>query len=217
MHELVPLTASQRTQLYLYSNRNIAGSALGLAGLSLFFAGVIGTGWPLIVGGLYAAGVIGWPRNKFAEAAKQAQLSGVELAEWMARLVKAVAKGLPANALATLQSIQETLDELLPRLEGLRISGALSQQHAFTVQETLRRYLPDMLSSYLKLPPVFAKMQPLKDGRTAAQTLAEQLQLLDKSLKDISRDAFAGDAESLVISERFLREKFDSKPAFQLA
>ncbi len=210
-------TRLQRVQLYLYSNRNIAGSALGLSGLALLFTGIIGTGWPLIVAGLYAAGAIGWPSNPLAEIAEQAEVSAEALSQHLARLVKAVAAGLPARALELLHGIQDTLEELLPRLKELRDSGALSHQNAFTVQETLRRYLPDMLSGYLKLPPAFAKMQPLKNGRTAAQTLTEQLELLDSALKEISHEAFAGDAESLINSGRFLREKFDAKSAFELA
>jgi hypothetical protein len=58
-------------------------------------------------------------------------------------------------------------------------------------------------------------MQPLSDGRTAAQTLFDQLSVLDTSLKEISKSAFAGDAEMLVTNGQFLQDKFSEKLAFR--
>ena len=58
-------------------------------------------------------------------------------------------------------------------------------------------------------------MQPLADGRTASQTLLDQLQVLDNSLKDVSRSAFAGDAETLVTNGQFLQNRFSEKLAFR--
>lgn len=43
---------------YLASTRNIAGMAFALAGVAGVLVGVIGTGWPAIVGGLYCLGVL---------------------------------------------------------------------------------------------------------------------------------------------------------------
>ena len=49
-------TSRQRLLRYLYSNKNLVGSAGGLVGLGLFFTGVVGELWPLVVAGLYGAG-----------------------------------------------------------------------------------------------------------------------------------------------------------------
>ncbi len=202
---------------FLYSPRNIAGCCLAFVGLVLLFTGVIGTGWPLIVAGLYAAGVLGWPRKPIVETeAPSVEVAVETLAEQLQRLVNEVSTRLPDAAQASLQSIQTTLTDLLPRLRELEVSGALSVESAFTVEETLRRYLPEMLTSYLKLPPAFARSQPLKDKRTATQILVDQLQMLDASLKQIAQGAFAGDAEALVNSGRFLERKLRAKSAFEL-
>jgi len=48
------MTRKQRILLFLYSTPNIVGSLLGILGLALFFFGVIGRFWLLIVVGLYA-------------------------------------------------------------------------------------------------------------------------------------------------------------------
>jgi hypothetical protein len=43
----------------------------------------------------------------------------------------------------------------------------------------------------------------------------EQLRVLDGSLKDIAKSAFAGDAEALVSNGQFLQNKFSEKLAFR--
>ncbi|MFF4517910.1 hypothetical protein [Streptomyces mirabilis] len=43
---------------YLKSRKNLTGSACGLGGLALTFAGVAGPYWPVVVAGLYGAGAL---------------------------------------------------------------------------------------------------------------------------------------------------------------
>src|SRR5580698_7032351 len=186
-----------------------------MGGLGLFFAGVIGSYWWAIVAGLYTAGVAGWPRSKLAAMAEGTRLSTEMLAQQVRKLVDTVEQGLPKDALDCLRSIQNTLTELLPRLEQLRDRGVISGKDSFTVIETVRRYLPDTLGAYLRLPKYYAQVQTLADGRTAAQTLTDQLRLLDTSLKDVAKSAFAGDAETLVTNGQFLQNKFSEKLAFR--
>ena len=54
---------NQRVLMYLYSTKNIVGSLLALVGLVLFFAGIIGALWPVVVIGLYLIGVLVTPGN----------------------------------------------------------------------------------------------------------------------------------------------------------
>jgi hypothetical protein len=211
----VGTSKSQGLQLYLYSTRNIAGCVLALGGLGLFFGGIIHAWWLPIVAGLYGVGALGWPRNTLAETAEQAELSTEALAQQVRKLVDSVAQGLPKDCLERLRSIQGTLTELLPRLQELRDRGILSPKDSFTVVETVRRYLPETLGAYLRLPRFYAQMQALSDGRTASQTLLDQLTLLDTSLKEVARSAFAGDAEALVTNGQFLQNKFSEKLAFR--
>jgi hypothetical protein len=192
------------------------GCLLALAGLALYFTGVIHAYWGLIVGGLYLGGLIMSPRSEtLAQTAASTELSADQLAEQLRWLVDNVAKGLPVESHDCLRSIQSTLTELLPRLKQLQDRGIISSKDSFTVVETVRRYLPDTLAAYLRLPKRYAHMQPLADGRTASVTLLQQLRLLDGSLKDIARDAFTGDAEKLVINGQFLQGKFSDKLDFR--
>jgi hypothetical protein len=210
-----PLSVSQRLQLFLYSPGNIAGCILAMGGLGLFFGGVIHAYWWAVVTGLYGAGALGWPRNNLAATAERTELSTEMLAQQVRKLVDSVARGLPKDALDSLHSIQATLSELLPRLHELRDRGIISAKDSFIVVETVRRYLPDTLAAYLRLPKFYAQMQTLSDGRTASETLLDQLRVLDTSLKEVAKSAFAGDAETLVSNGQFLQNKFSEKLAFR--
>ena len=209
-----PLTFSQRLMLFLYSSNNIAGCLLALVGMALYFTGVIQAYWFLIVAGLYGAGCLGWPRSDLARTAEHAELSTELLAEQVRKLVDSVAKGLPKEALDALHTIQTTLSELLPRLHEMQDRGVISPKDSFTVIETVRRYLPDTLAAYLRLPKVYAQVQTLGDGRTAAQVLVDQLRVLDKSLQDVAKSAFSGDAEALIRNGQFLQTKFTERAVF---
>ena len=167
--------------------------------------------------GLYAAGVLAWPKSELAARAEAAELDHELLAQQVGKLIDSVAKGLPAEALALLHDIQATLTELLPNLSRLEERGVLSPRATFTVLETVRRYLPDTLSGYLRLPKLYAQVHPLGDGKTASQSLVEQLRLLDGSLKEIAVNAFAGDAEALRVNGQFLQSRFAERFAFQAA
>jgi hypothetical protein len=209
------LSMPQRLQLFLYSTGNIVGCMLALGGLGLFFLGIVHAWWWVIVAGLYGAGVLGWPRSDLAKMAEQTELTNETLAQQVRQLVDSVANGLPKDSLDRLRSIQGTLVELLPRMQELRERGIISAKDSFTVVETVRRYLPDTLGAYLRLPKFYAQMQPLSDGRTAAKTLFDQLTVLDTSLQAVAKSAFAGDAETLVTNGQFLESKFSEKLAFR--
>lgn len=206
---------AQRLRFFLYSGNHIAGCVLAIGGLGLFFGGIIDAYWWAIVAGLYAAGALGWPRNNLSATARHSELSSELLVQQVRKLVDSVASVLPREALAPLYSIQATLGELLPRLEALHDRGVISARESFTVAETVRRYLPDTLAAYLRLPRFYAHVQTLEDGKTATQSMLDQLRVLDGSLKDLAKSAFAGDAEALVSNGRFLENKFSEKPVFR--
>lgn len=50
--------ATSRLLGFLESRKNLTGSACGIAGLALTFAGVAGPYWPVVVAGLYGAGAL---------------------------------------------------------------------------------------------------------------------------------------------------------------
>lgn len=205
----------RRAILFLSGEPNIAGSVLALGGLGLYFGGVIHAYWWAIVAGLYGAGAFGWPRREPAAEAEQPALSSAILEQQVRKLVASVARALPIEALDELVHIEATLKELLPRLQYMQDHGLISAKDSFTVLETVRRYLPDTLGAYLRLPRVYAQKQPVAGQQTATQLLTSQLKMLNVSLREISSNAFSGDAEKLVSNGKFLEAKFSQGPAFR--
>lgn len=205
MGSLSPLN---RTLLYLFSMRNIAGCLFALAGLALFFTGVIGRGWWAITAGLYAAGALMFADDAAASLrARSAMLTG-NLAEQLDRLIAEVRKRIPPESLARLASIRETVAQLLPRLDQWAEAGGTEFNHAQVVRTAVTRDLPETLSNYLLLPPGFTRVARLDGGRNANTLLLEQLTLLDASLRRIAEDALRDDAEALVVHGKFLQERF---------
>jgi hypothetical protein len=62
--------------------------------------------------------------------------------------------------------------------------------------------------NYLALPSVFARLHPLREGKTAHQLLLEQLDLLDGKMREIAADLHHQNSQQLLIHGRFLEDKF---------
>ena len=195
-----------RFWLFVYSNGNIAGCLLGLAGIGLYLFGIIGRWWLPITAGLYAAGYFAAP--PVDPLRLRTEITEEMLRQALDELIGSVRKRVPAEALRLLESIRTTLDAVLPKLAELKSTRRIDDPHAFTVGETVTRYLPDALVSYVRLPPAYAAAHHLPSGKTPRQGLLEQLGLLDAKLNEIADDLFRGDAEALVLNGRFLEEKF---------
>jgi hypothetical protein len=198
----------RRITLFLYGAPNITGCLLAMGGLALLFLGVIHVYWWLIVAGLYGAGVVGWPRSELAKKVETTELSTELMTQQLRVMVDSVGKAIPPDALVELRFIEATLKELLPRLREMLERGTLTDKDAFTVEETVRRYLPDTLGAYLRLPKLYARLQNVAERQTASQLLTSQLKMLNCSLSELANHAFAGEAEKLVMNGKFLEAKF---------
>jgi hypothetical protein len=203
-----------RLWLFLYGYPNIAGAILGLLGLGLYFANIIGPGWPWIVSGLYGLGwMLAWqltPRELHLEITREA--SAAALLDELENLVRRVNKRLPREAQVLLESLRQTLAELLPRLT----DASVFSQEGHSVEKTVRDYLPATLENYLRLPPAFAHMHALKDGKTAQAMLLEQLTLLDTQMRLMLANSLRDDARALAENGYFLEQKFRPIDFFQL-
>jgi phage shock protein PspC (stress-responsive transcriptional regulator) len=147
-------------------------------------------------------------RASFRESAE----TSPELATWKEQL-RPLQDRLQGRAgpetLDALQSIEEKLAFLLERIgEG----GELFDLRPFEVRKIAFDYLPDALNQYLQLPPSMAQTQRLNAGKTAEESLNEQLTLLDTTLHDLAKSLFEKDAGGLLVHGRFLKEKFAEQP-----
>jgi hypothetical protein len=83
-----------------------------------------------------------------------------------------------------------------------------TDQVAHDVRMMATEYLPQTIGYYTNLPTAFRNMQKLQDGKTATQTLGEQIALLKSHLQAVLTSLSSNDANALLTNGRFLREKF---------
>jgi hypothetical protein len=192
----------QRILKYLYSTKNIVGSLLAIVGLVLFFTGVVGTLWPVIVIGLYVIGVLVAPGTASIDLRSGFDPDDVRKA--LDHEVHAVSGRVSADVLTKLLNIQQIILGILPR------SGALppGSPELFVVERTATDYLPTSLESYLNLPRAYATLHPVQDGKTAKQVLMDQLTLLESKMGEVADDVHRNDTDRLLANGRFLEERF---------
>jgi len=199
-----PVSLKTRVLLYLYSTRNLVGSALAICGLGLFFGAVISDWWFPIVLGLYAVGWLAAPGDKGLELRIRNEATEADLKENIEELIRGSKARLPKEAIERLQRIHDLVAELAPRL----VSGDVSLEYAISLRNAVTRDLPETVNNYLRLPKAFATFHTIENGKTCKQLLIEQLDLLSDQLSKIAENVYRNDADALVVNGRFLQEKF---------
>jgi hypothetical protein len=192
----------RRTTLYLFSTKNLVGSALGLVGLGLFFTGVVTTLWPVVVVGLYLVGALITPGSQTYDLHSGWNPGDVRKA--LATQMKTINNRVPNDVVAKVSSIQDTILDVLPRVERLPAGS----EDLYIVQRTALEYLPTALEAYLNLPKAYATLKPVEGTKTASQVLLDQLTLLDEKMHEVSDDIAKNDSDKLLANGRFLAEKF---------
>lgn len=204
------MRSNQGLLLFLYSNGNIVGSILGIIGLILFFTGIIKSFWYVIVPGLYIIGVLATPKNPTYELRFRKQASIEEVRAELENLIKTIRKRVSPDILAKVERIKESIFSILPYI----IDSDSSDHNIFIIRQTALDYLPEALQNYLNLPPAFAAMHPIRDGKTAKQLLIEQLDILEQQMKEIAQDFYTNNSQGLLIHGRFLESKFHKADLF---
>ncbi len=199
----------RRFWLWWYGTPNLVGSTLALVGLALFFAGLIKSWWYLIVPGLYAIGVLLTPVRHIELVAMDRQLAIDQAEATLERLWQQVAGRLSPPVEQRLQAVMEAVRSVLPGLNKLDPGD----RHVHEITSAATRYLPEMLESYLNLPPAYARLHPVRAGKTARDLLLEQLTLLESEMRAIAEDLYRADADRLMAHGRFLEEKFAGRRA----
>ncbi len=190
--------------LYLYSTSNIVGALLSLSGLGLYFAGVIKSFWIFIVIGLYWVGYLITPKSKTIELQLNHEFNAETLRRALDQLISKIRKRVTAEVLAKVESIKEAIVTVLPRLEEFESSA----YDIHVIRQTALDYLPEMLETYLKLPPAYARFHAVRDGKTSKDLLLEQLDILDAEMQKVVVDLHKNDTQALITHGRFLKDKF---------
>jgi len=207
----VEITRSQRIQAYLMSRRNLVGVALAVFGVALVLLGVLKTPfWILIVLALYLIGAMVTPAERGLAVDLARRYSEAEIRAELDRLTRKIRRRVPREILQKVESIKASILSILPQLMAL----PTGDKGFYTIRQTALEYLPTALDNYLKLPPTYATLHPLRNGKTARQVLGEQLDLLDREMKAMVNEFAENDMQKLLAHGRFLEQKFQQEDFF---
>jgi hypothetical protein len=198
----VTTSSGRRLLRYLYSNKNLVGSAAGLAGLGLFFTGVVGELWPVVVAGMYGIGALATPPTRSIDLRSGLDPSNLNRA--MGEQERRLRGRVPDEVLAAVGRIHGQIREVLERRHALPPGSP----DAYVVERTTLDYLPTALESYLSLPRGYANRVAVSRGRTARQVLLDQLALLEAKLGEVLEAVAKGDTDRLLAHGRFLEDRF---------
>jgi hypothetical protein len=106
----VATSRRQRLLCHLYSTKNLVGSAAGLAGLGLYFTGLVGELWP-VVGGLYGVGALATPPTRTLDL--HSGLDPANLNRAMATHERRLRGRAPADVLAAVGPVHGLVREVL--------------------------------------------------------------------------------------------------------
>lgn len=188
---------------YLGSRKNVAGSLLALGGLVLFFLGLLGPIWPLVVVALYLIGALAVPSPRRVLVGN-ASFDPELVRSALDRLVRRVENRASPDVVAKVREIQQEILGVLP----LADQFPPGSEDLFVIQRTATDYLPSALDPYLALPPAYAATRQVQGGKTPKQVLLEQLELIDWKMDEVVDAIHQRDTDRLLASGRFLEERF---------
>jgi hypothetical protein len=198
----VATSSGRRLLRYLYSNKNLVGSAAGLAGLGLYFTGVVGELWPVVVAGMYGVGALATPPTRSIDLRSGLDPSNLNRA--MGEQERRLRGRVPDEVLAAVGRIHGQIREVLDRRHALPPGSP----DAYVVERTTLDYLPTALESYLSLPRGYANRVAVSRGRTARQVLLDQLAHLEAKLGEVLEAVAKGDTDRLLAHGWFLEDRF---------
>jgi hypothetical protein len=199
---------SRRVAGYLGSTKNLVGSVCGLFGLGLYLAGAVGSYWPAVVAGLYAAGALAAPPEKVTlvleleHASAETDLLRADL-DRMVERVAAHAGRMPPPAMVRFRDTIEMVRDLLARADAL----TADPDALYEISRVIRTDLPAGFESYLNLPGWFAAGRGAGGRRTAADELSAQLGLIAEQVRQTAERVYETDAQRLRDQTRYLEER----------
>lgn len=190
-----------RVGRYLGSTKNLVGCVGGIVGLALFFTGISGPYWPLVVVGLYAVGALLAPPDKkvslvIDDTATETDRLRADL-EGLVTRVRSL--GPPQEAMTRLEEIATMLRDVLGRADLL----SASPDALYEVSRAIRTDLPTSFETYLNLPRWYA----LRHGGEASAELVTQLGLIAESVAKTAEEVYGTEAQRMRDHTAYLRDR----------
>jgi hypothetical protein len=144
------------------------------------------------------------PRTASLMVEDSAAAEAEAVRESLRRLGDRLTSGVPSEVVARVGAIRRLVIGLLDREGG----PAAGSRDLFTLLRTATDYLPAALDAYLRLPGEYATTRRLADGRTPAEVLLSQLELLEREMVEVADAVNRNDVDRLLAHGRFLADRF---------
>jgi len=144
------------------------------------------------------------PRTATLVEEDSAAVQAAAVRESLRRLGERLTGRVPPEVVVRVDAIRRLVLGLLEREEG----PAAGSHELFTLLRTATDYLPAALDAYLRLPAEYATTRRLADGRTPAEVLLSQLELLEREMIDVADAVSRNDVDRLLAHGRFLADRF---------
>ncbi|MER5204606.1 hypothetical protein [Streptomyces sp. NPDC002825] len=191
---------SSRLLRYVESRKNLTGSVCGLAGVGITLTGAAGGLWPLVVGGLYAAGALIAPPERpdtphFPGTGEQLDALRADFAALREYLAEVE---LPSAA-------REKLTGLTTLVEALLEPGWVSDpEHLHVLGRAVRQDIPEAVDTFVRTR-WWSRFTP--GAEPPEQHLERQLSVLHEETSDIADALRQAEAIRQEIHTRYLEER----------
>jgi hypothetical protein len=192
----------KRQTQFLLSNSNLAGCGAAVVVVMLYLTGMIHHYWPILAALGYGSGYISMMRP-----APKTLLEGASTTQSMEWLRTVALPKLPTEAARILSNIVEVVDEMMPRLKEMESQGLVQVQNRTMLKQTINRFLPDAITSYLKLPALYARNTKVDGQKTPTHLLIDQLNLINTHVLEIRDGLLSEEVNTLLTNGKFLQEK----------
>ena len=212
---LASSAAGARTPAHARFGLIVQSMGCTVSGVGLF-VGAIQSSWAVV--GISAAALLGlgaWTWRSY----QQQHASASELLLNLAALVdpadlhrldgllEQVAKESGHTTVELLVKFKETLVRCVALASEHQSQGLLASDDSLFVRESVRRYVPDSLQAYLKVPQVERENRVIDDGKTASTMLHAQIALIAEQLQQREARLTEISGEALLQQQRFLAAK----------
>ena len=202
------LAALSTRQVVSVVGATVSGVGLTL-GLIQSAVVVIGASAVLLCGFGAAAYLSGKSRPRAggdAEAGTGNLIDGKDIALLDAAMEK-LATTAPRETVDRLTDLKEQISRSLALVASANSNPACLDEDQFFIRECVRRYLPDSISGFLRVPLKDRETLPMEDGKTAQDLLHDQFNMLKAKLQTLENRLTQLAGESLMQQQRFLAAK----------
>ncbi len=186
----------------------------GLVTVLAWLQGEMAVAWVAGIGLLVAVALASWMmRSRRGGGALHGAWSDVFDAQAVLHLdavLKRLASEVGDAHLGQLRDMADTLGRMAPLMHNTGVNEYFTQEDHFYVTQCVRRYWPDTLEAYLKVPKNAKALPSEPGGPTPDDLMSAQLDLLLRELKQREQRLLMASANSLQQQHRFLSAKTEN-------